>query len=301
MSQSITNKSGSLTIAGSGIAAVAHITLETVSCIENADVIFYVCTDPVTEAFIRERSKGECSDLSVYYDKDKHRYESYVQMCEVMLNATRAGKNVLGIFYGHPGVFVSPSHRAIAIARAEGYRATMLPGVSAEDFLFSEIGFDPAVPGCVSQEATYIVLQDKALDPTVHNIIWQVGSVCAAAMVFDNSSFHLLVDKLEKSFGNDHKLIHFIGPLLPQSTSLKQELTISELRGRQEKGFVHFHVLRSSSRDSQISREHHYEAWVVPSQGSAHSYHDRFQACRGHSRQALRRFRAWRRGEAQSV
>ncbi|OAX34568.1 hypothetical protein K503DRAFT_832959 [Rhizopogon vinicolor AM-OR11-026] len=75
-------------------------------------------------------------------------------MCEVMLKDVRAGHHVLGVFYGHPGVFVSPSHRAIAVARQEGYKARMLPGISAEDFMFADLEFDPAYSGCRTCEAT---------------------------------------------------------------------------------------------------------------------------------------------------
>jgi hypothetical protein len=64
---------------------------------------------------------------------------------KVMLRYVRAGHNVIGIFYGHPGVFVSPAHRAIAIAREEGFKAKMLLGISAEDVLFTDLGVDPAV------------------------------------------------------------------------------------------------------------------------------------------------------------
>lgn len=76
-------KRGTLTIAGSGIASIGHITLETVSHIQAVDKVYYAVTDPATEAFIREKSRGDCFDLRVYYDKDKNRYKSYVQMCEV--------------------------------------------------------------------------------------------------------------------------------------------------------------------------------------------------------------------------
>lgn len=102
-----------------------------------------------------------------------------------MLRDVRAGHSVLGIFYGHPGVFVCPSHRAIAIALSEGYKARMLPGISAEDYMFSDIGFDPALPGCTTQEATHLLLHNKKLDPSMHNIIWQVGGVGADTMNFD--------------------------------------------------------------------------------------------------------------------
>jgi uncharacterized protein YabN with tetrapyrrole methylase and pyrophosphatase domain len=110
---------------------------------------------------------------------------------KVMLKDVRAGHDVLGIFYGHPGVFVSPTHRAIAIAREEGYKARMLPGISAEDCLFADLGIDPAINGCVTHEATELLMRDRALNPSVHNIIWQVGGVGVTTMVFDVSPYHL--------------------------------------------------------------------------------------------------------------
>ena len=110
-----------------------------------------------------------------------------------MLRDVRSGCNVLGIFYGHPGVFVSPSHRAISIARSEGFAAKMLPGVSAEDYLFSDLGFDPAAPGCMTQEATSLLIYNKKLDPSVHNIIWQVGAVGVHNTDFDVCPFPLTV------------------------------------------------------------------------------------------------------------
>ena len=67
-------------------------------------------------------------DMYMLYDNDKMRRKTYVQMAEVMLHDVRKGLTVVGVFYGHPGVFVNPSHRAIAIARREGYQAMMLPG-----------------------------------------------------------------------------------------------------------------------------------------------------------------------------
>ena len=76
-------KRGALTIAGSGIASVAHITLETLSHIKEADKIFYLVCDPLTGVFIQDNATGVCFDLTVFYDKGKSRYDSYVQMCEV--------------------------------------------------------------------------------------------------------------------------------------------------------------------------------------------------------------------------
>ena len=76
---------GTLTIAGSGIASIVHITLETLSYIQEADKVYYAVTDPATEAFIKNKSKDSdnCFDLAIYYGEDKIRYKTYVQMSEV--------------------------------------------------------------------------------------------------------------------------------------------------------------------------------------------------------------------------
>lgn len=83
MSTTTSNNAGSLTIAGSGIASVAHITLETLSHIKEADKVFYVVCDPATEVFIHDNAKAEAVNLTIYYDTNKSRYDSYVQMAEV--------------------------------------------------------------------------------------------------------------------------------------------------------------------------------------------------------------------------
>ncbi|KAL5512333.1 hypothetical protein ACEPAG_3325 [Sanghuangporus baumii] len=223
-------KKGTLTIAGTGIASVKHITLEALSYIKEAAKVYYLVVDPVTEAFIRDNARGECLDLYVFYDTNKSRYDSYVQMCEVMLRDVRAGHDVLGVFYGHPGVFVAPSHRAIAIARDEGFKARMLPGISAEDYLIADVGFDPAMHGCASFEATELLVRGKPLNPSTNNIIWQVGSVGVSTMVFDNAKFNLLVDYLEDVFGADHKIVHYIGAILPQCEPTIEAFTVAELR-----------------------------------------------------------------------
>ncbi|OAX42038.1 tetrapyrrole methylase [Rhizopogon vinicolor AM-OR11-026] len=264
-SDSNRTKRGTLTIAGSGIASVGHITLGTLSYIKESDKIFYLVCDPVTEAFIHDSSTADCFDLSVFYDKTKGRYDSYIQMCEVMLKAVRAGHDVLGVFYGHPGVFVSPSHRAIAVARQEGYSAKMLPGISAEDYMFADLEFDPALSGCKTCEATEILLRDKPLDPSIQNIIWQVGSVGVVDMEFSKSKFHLLVDRLEKDFGPDHKVVHYIGAVLPQSATTMDTFTIADLRKADvAKQFGTISTLYIPPRDERLVNPSVAEAFDSP-------------------------------------
>ena len=103
----------------------------------------------------------------------------------------RKGQNVVGVFYGHPGVFVSPLHHSIDIAWREGFTAKMLPGISAEDCLFADLGIDPAIPGCVTYEATDMLIRKKPLVPSSHLIIYQVG--CVGITDFNFGGFNVII------------------------------------------------------------------------------------------------------------
>lgn len=106
---------------GSGINCVSQFTLEAVSHIKSAEKVLYCVTNAATAVYILELCP-EALDLRVFYDDDKPRYATYVQMSEACLYFARQGLNVVAVFYGHPGVFVLPSHRAIQIAQKEGKR-----------------------------------------------------------------------------------------------------------------------------------------------------------------------------------
>ena len=110
---------GSLVMIGSGIKCVGQFTLEAISHIKKADKVLYCVADPATEVYIRDL-RPDALDLYVFYADGKSRYETYVQMSEACLYLSRQGLHVVGIFYGHPGVFVLPSHRAIQIALKQG-------------------------------------------------------------------------------------------------------------------------------------------------------------------------------------
>jgi uncharacterized protein YabN with tetrapyrrole methylase and pyrophosphatase domain len=96
-------------------------------------------------------------------------------MADRILAALREGKEVCAAFYGHPGVFVDPSHDAVARAGAEGFEARMLPGISAEDCLFADLGVDPAEAGCQAFEATSFLFYRRAWDPAACLVLWQIG------------------------------------------------------------------------------------------------------------------------------
>ena len=208
--QLVPSKPGQLIIVGSGIGSIGQLSLQAVAHIEQADIVFYVIADSATEAFIRQKNANSF-DLYKFYGDGKNRMITYIQMSEVrlvvsfeatsvsrlycchqeMLAHVRKGQNVVGVFYGHPGVFVSPSHRSIKIARKEGFTATMLPGISAEDCLFADLGIDPAIPGCVTYEATDMLIRNKPLVPSSHLVVYQVG--CVGIMDFNFEGFNVII------------------------------------------------------------------------------------------------------------
>ena len=133
---------GSLTVVGTGIEVVSHLTTQAEHLIAHAEKVLYV----VPGAWADEWMTGlnpNAESLSHLYGDDISRLETYRQMTETIMAHVRQGLRVCAVFYGHPAVFVTPSHEVIRLARAEGFEAKMCPGISAEDCLFADLGFRP--------------------------------------------------------------------------------------------------------------------------------------------------------------
>ena len=119
---------GRLVVVGTGIGA-ARLTAEARAAIEAADELLYLIPDAISVHAVRQLNPRSRSLEHCYIEGEHHR-EAYGRMVEAILEPVRAGRNVCAAFYGHPGVFVLPSHEAVKQARLEGFEATMLPGIS---------------------------------------------------------------------------------------------------------------------------------------------------------------------------
>src|SRR5215216_6610638 len=144
---------GSLNVVGSGIKAIRQITMEGRMAIEKADKVLYIVTEPASEEWIKQLNSSSESLYDSYID-GKPRLFAYMKMVERILSYVRKGLDVTAVFYGHPGVFSFPGHEAVRQARLEGFNAQMLPGISAADCMFCDLGIDPGVAGCQYFEAT---------------------------------------------------------------------------------------------------------------------------------------------------
>lgn len=200
---------GSLTVVGSGIKSVAHLTMEAKARIEWADQVLHCVADGVTDTYIR-RLNPSTEDLHVYYGQGKRRRQTYVEMADRIVSYVRQGLNVVVVMYGHPGVFVHPTYAAMDIVRAEGYRTEMLPGICAEDCLIADLGVDPALEGFQTYEATAFLVRRRVVDVHVPLILWQVGCVGDSGYDrrgFDGRHLHLLVERLQDLYERDHEVV----------------------------------------------------------------------------------------------
>ena len=226
------NKAGSLVVVGTGIRTVGHLTMEALAWMQRVDEIIHLVADPVAEALIAGLKPGKEFTLQNFYGEGKPRTESYNEMAEFILSRVRAGVLVCGAFYGHPGVFAYPPHESIRRARAEGYTAWMLPGISAEDCLFADLGVDPGTGGCQSYEATDFLINRHIIDPSSQLILWQIGVLghwTYRRSGYDLRPLPILLHKLLEHYPPTHEIVVYEAPLFPGCAPTTIRSTLAQL------------------------------------------------------------------------
>jgi len=200
--------SGALVVVGVGIKLAAQTSLEAKTHIETADKVFYLVTDPGTELWLQSLNPTSES-LQRFYEGRESRLVTYLDITDHILAHVRKKLNVCAVFYGHPGIFVFPSHRAVARARMEGFPAIMLPGISAEDCLFADLGIDPARYGCQSFEATDFLIFDRAFDARSSLILWQVGVLGEVGYkaALTQGKLDVLLQRLSRVYPPEQKVV----------------------------------------------------------------------------------------------
>jgi uncharacterized protein YabN with tetrapyrrole methylase and pyrophosphatase domain len=201
-------KKGSLVIIGTGIQ-LGDFGILAKSYLQNTEKLLYLVADDLTEYWIKQLNP-KAESLEGYYGENKNRIDSYMGMVDKMMEYVRKGYDVCTAFYGHPGIFVTPSHIAIEQAKKEGYHAEMLPGISAEDWLFADLGINPGDVGCQSFEATDFLVYTRKFDVRSHLIVWQIGVV--GNLKFNRVQpgekyFNILIEYLLKFYSSQQDII----------------------------------------------------------------------------------------------
>lgn len=163
-----------LVVVGTGIQLGGHLTLASQGWIQQADKVLFAVADPLTAEWLRTLN---VTAEPLPYATHPRRRDTYRAMAARILDEVQSEQVVCAIFYGHPGVFAEPAHEALRMVQAAGFPAQMLPGISAEDCLFADLGVDPARHGCQSFEATDFLIRRRRWDPSSALVLWQVGMI----------------------------------------------------------------------------------------------------------------------------
>jgi precorrin-3B methylase len=221
---------GSLTVVGTGFGGGGQITADASHAIATSDKVLYLVADASAAEWIRAANPTSESLGDCYFGR-VIRIETYFEITERILWFVRSGLRVCAVFYGHPGVFVFPSLEAIVLARNEGFDARMLPGVSAADCLFADLGVDPGRRGCLAFDATDFLVRRRRADVTVPMILWQAGAVGRVDYPRDGNrdNIKILSDVLQELYGPGHEVVIYEATRAPDGGPMIEFVSLEHL------------------------------------------------------------------------
>jgi len=139
-------------------------------------------------------------------------------------------------FYGHPGVFVYPSHESVTIAKEEGFEAEMLPAISAEDCLYADLGIDPGDLGCQAYEASQFLFYKHSINTCAMLILWQIGVIGDETLTkFEPSEngLAMLKEKLLEHYPSNHLVTLYEASTLPIMEPRIEKISVDKLADMQ--------------------------------------------------------------------
>jgi len=224
---------GSLVVVGVGIGGVHQTTPEALAHMRQADRLFYLALDPVTETWLSSVNPG-ASSLYGSYATGKPRLRSYREMTARILSAVQSGQRVCVAFYGHPGVLVMVTRFAVRAVRRIGRPAHIVPGISAEALLYADLDVDPGTSGVQSFEATDFLLYKRRSDPTSALILWQIGvlgelTLRDVKLPVRADRIEVLVKRLLRDYPRHHRVVLYEASTFPTRKPIVERVALSKL------------------------------------------------------------------------
>jgi precorrin-6B methylase 1 len=201
-----------LACVGTSILGFAALTLDSLACLVNADIVYYY---PPTDAhmIMMKIINQNIVNLNSDFCKVGDDYEdAYRRIIEEVLGSVKAGRRVAYAQQGSPAFLSATS---VALARAAGglgYSVLMVPGVSSFDLALSKIYdrydvTDVQLYNCHS-------LMEGALepDPAVPCFLFNLGrwateSISRARHSFVEARIGRFVDKIRAIYGADFRFL----------------------------------------------------------------------------------------------
>lgn len=222
---------GLLNIIGCGIKFMSHLTVEAKTSILLADKLFYLVNEPAMKEWLLSCNPNAKS-LDTAYHQYEFRADTYKAITHSILNALEQHRNVCIVLEGHPFVFAQPALDAAKKAREKGCNVNVVPGISAEDYLFAELLIDPGACGCQSYEATDFLIYRRLFDNRSHLILWQISVIGMLSNNIHHDSqkgAKILVDYLSDHYALNHEVTLYEGSQYPHIASKIQKFPLMEL------------------------------------------------------------------------
>ena len=221
---------GSLTIVGAGIRPGLHTTREAIARIRSADKVLYLLAEIAPVSWLEDLN-ASAESMEALYRPDRPFAEVYEDVVATILEHVRKPQDVCVVFYGHPGVFDRTSRDAVDRARAEGFRARILPGITAEDCLYVDLEIDPGPSGMQSFDATDFLVRDRTPDLTVPMILWQVGIVGGSRTTgkVRRPGLFVLSERLAELYGSEHEVVVYEATPFPVGRPMIERCAVADL------------------------------------------------------------------------
>ena len=221
-----------LTVVGTGIQSGRDLSRVAIDSIQTAGKVFVAVTDPVTERWVQELN-DDVESLAKFYSPRKRRVQAYDEMTDRIMSFVERGVDVCVVCYGHPGVCVYPTRKAIQRARALGVRTTMLPAVSFIDCLIADLDVDPAIDGLALYDATSFLMEKRSVDACSGLVLMQIA-VTAEAGYPDNGAhggrgLRALIAKLARTYGKRHEVVIYEASVHPLTRAVIRRLALEDV------------------------------------------------------------------------
>lgn len=225
----------SLIVVGTGIQWAGQTTLAARRAIEQAERVLFAVADPWTVRWVRSLHPG--AESLPYPQDGRPRRQIYREMVDCILAELHRGLRVCAVFYGHPGVLTRASHEAIQAARDAGLPAQMLPGVSALDCLYADLGIDPGQAGCQIYETTDFLVRGRPFDAYTALVLCQIGVIgnlgtyALATLESRQRGLAILAEELGACFPPDHEVVIYEASTHPLQPPRIERVALGKLPG----------------------------------------------------------------------
>ncbi len=219
-----------LIICGTGITFLSHLTHEVKTHIEQCDIVLFLVNEPLIQEWITEHSKIN-ENLDGIYQAHELRVDSYNAITQHILKATKTYQSVCVVFYGHPCACTKPGVDAAHLAEKKGINTKILPGISSDACLYSDLKINPLKDGLQSYEATHFLRNQPKFEPRSNLILWQISNIDIQTheRTINLKGLEELQSQLQQHYPSKQPIVIYEASLYPQIQPRIEQTTLEQL------------------------------------------------------------------------